>query len=80
MTSNYLKRKTNAVSEFKLKQLKWNSFCSIPLHAIHLTVISKGRVVVLIGCRVVGGMGVINGGGCSCCTGQATKLFKKVVR
>lgn len=26
------------------------------------------------------GGGVINGGGCSCCTGQATKLLKKVVQ
>lgn len=78
-TSNYLKRKTRAVSEFRLKQLKWNFFCSVPFHTIHLAVISKG-VVVLIGCRVVGGMGVINGRGCSCYTGQATKLFKKVVR
>lgn len=88
MTSNYLKQETSAVSEFKLKQLKRSSreefllFRSLPYNSLSSNKQRGGADwMSCIGLGVGGWWGgVISGEGCSCCTGQATKLLKKVVR
>lgn len=85
VTSNYLKRETSAVSEFKLKQLKRSSreefllSRSLPYNSLSSNKQAGGLLDVVHRARGVVG-GVISGEGCSCCTGQATKLLKKVVR